>query len=258
MKKWMLVFLCAGSLGLIGCAEDKVSTAEKTVKKLAQSVKEYNMHKDVEVHTEEEMKEFALKCLEEKYGKKFLIDDAHCHYNHFNGHEEQPMVLRAKAYPEEDESDICGIFVEEPNVFQDNYSINFYRQEIEEKIVPEMDKFGIEGKIEFDYPYMTGTIGNNLSAEDIIYDKNTCICFFPSAAMESDMSVYIPLIRKWLDFLYTCDYDWYFALTDEEDMDYQFIGISKGDYGYTSSDQWSDEKIMEGIDGTMSLMEHRK
>lgn len=64
MKKWMLVFLCAGSLGLTGCSGDKVSTAEKTVKKLAQSVKEYNMHKDVEVHTEEEMKEFALKCLE--------------------------------------------------------------------------------------------------------------------------------------------------------------------------------------------------
>ncbi len=236
---------------------DKVDSAKQTVEEVAhdvkESVEEYKLHKDVDVHTEEEMRAFALECLEQKYGKPFLIDETYCEYEHFNGHEDKPMVLYARAYPEGDEKDICGLYVEEPNIFKDNYSVNYYLPEIEEKIFPEMEQYGVEGKIEIDYPLMTGTIADNLSAEDVIYDGSTRLFFYQEVAEESDISAYIPLIRKWMDFLYTCDYDWYFALTAEGDLNYQFFGISKGDYGYTSSDEWSDERIIDDIEFCMGM-----
>lgn len=124
------------------------------------------------------MREFALQCLEEKYGKKFVIDETYCRYKHWNGEEDNPMVLRARAYPEDDESNKFGLFVKEPNVFQDNYSVQLYQHDIEAEIFPEMEKFGLEGTIVISYPLMTGTIRDDLSADDIIYDGSTCICFF--------------------------------------------------------------------------------
>ena len=217
-----------------------------------ESVDTYNRHKDVEVHSEEEMREFALNCLEEKYGKPFVIDESYYVYEHFNGHENMPMILNARAYPEGDENDICAFYVKEPNFFKDNYSVNSYLPQIEDKIFPEMEKYGIEGKFDLIYPLSTGTVGDNLSVDDIIYNNGATIYFYQEVEEESDISAYIPLVRKWLDFLYTCDYDWYFTLTAEGNINYQYIGISKGDFGYTSTDEWSDERIIHHIETSIS------
>ena len=258
-KKNLLAFLYVGCFMLAGCSMEKVDSAKQTVEEVVHDVKEsvevYKMHKDVEVHTEEEMRAFALECLEEKYGKPFLIDETYCEYEHLNGHEDKPMALYARAYPEDDEKDVCGLLVEEPNIFKDNYSVNYYLPKIEEKIFPEMEKYGVKGQIEIEYPLMTGTIGENLSAEDVIYDGNTKIYFYQEVADQSDISAYIPLIRKWMNFLYTCDFKWYFTLTAEGNINYQYIGISKSDYGYTSSDEWSDERIIEEIESCMRMSE---
>ena len=259
MKKKLFVPVCIVCLLATGCSKDDVNSVKKTMRETVRSIKEeveeYNMHKDIEVHSEEEMREFALNCMEEKYGKPFLIDETYCNYVHFNGHEDMPMVLYARAYPEGDEKDICGLFVEEPNTFKDNYSVKLYRHEIEDVIFPKMEQYDLEGEIEIDYPLMVGTIGDDLSAEDIMYDRNTCIDFFQPVDKEEDIREYIPLVRKWLDFLYTCDYEWYFALTDKENFYYQFIGISKGDHGYTTEEEWSDEQLLRVMEASISYSE---
>lgn len=256
MKKILFVLICAGCLMMTGCSTDEVDSVKETVGETARVVKEsvdtYNRHKDIEVHSEEEMREFALNCLEEKYGKTFVIDEGYCEYEHFNGHENMPMTLRARAYLEGDENVTCGLYVEEPNIFKDNYSAKCYLPQIKEKIFPEMEKYGIEGEIELEYPVSTGTVGDNLSADDIIYDGSAQIYFYQEVEEESDISAYIPLVRKWLDFLYNCDYDWYFTLTAEGNINYQYIGITKGDFGYTSTDEWSDERIIHHIETSIS------
>lgn len=245
MKTWKVILLLAGCLALTGCSKDQAKkTTKNLVRSVVENVNEYQQHKDVEVHTEEEMREFALQCLEERYGKKFQIDEAYCVYGHLNGHEELPMTLRARVYAEEDAGKIGGIFVEEPNIFQDNYSVMLYLDAVEAVIRPEMEKYGLEGAIQISYPLVVGTIGDDLSAEDILYDDSTCICFYAAVEREDDPDAYLPLIRKWLDFLYTCDYMWYFALAYEGDLDRQVIGISKGDYLHTSQEEWTDEEIL--------------
>ena len=215
-----------------------------SLQNVKESIEQYYANKDIKVHTEDEMRAFALECLEVKYGKTFKIDESYCQYVHKDGHEEMPMILSARAYPEDDPMDLCGILVEEPNIFKDNYSVKLYRQEIEEIITPEMEKYKVNGQIEIDYPLMSGTIGDDLRATDIIYDDDTCICFYQEVD-EEDKDTLIPLIRKWLDFLYSCDYDWYFALVDKNENDNQLFCVSKGDFGYTSSKEWSDERIID-------------
>ncbi|MCR5608911.1 MAG: hypothetical protein K6G26_07595 [Lachnospiraceae bacterium] len=244
MKKKLLLLVFIVGLIVLGCSKTNLSSAKKTVNTIKEQVDEYNKYKDVEVHSEEEMREFALKCLEEKYGKKFLIDESYCEYEHFNGHEDKPMTLYARAYPECEKKETCGLFVEEPNIFKDNYFVNLYLPDIEDFIIPEMDKYDLKGELDIDYPLMAGTIGDSLSAKDIIYDTNTRIVFLQPVEKKDDIQEYITIVRKWLNFLYTCDYEWYFALTDKEDSYYQYIGISKGDLGYSSEKEWTDEDLL--------------
>lgn len=108
MKTWKIIFLLAGCLALTGCSKDQAKkNTQNLVRSVIEDVKEYKQHKDIEVHTEEEMREFALQYLEEKYGETFQIDEAYCVYDHLNGHEELPMVLRVRAYAEEKAGRIC-------------------------------------------------------------------------------------------------------------------------------------------------------
>ena len=55
------------------------------------------------------------------------------------------------------------------------------------------------------------------------------------------------------EYLYTCDFEWYFALVDENDIYYQYAGISKADHMYTSADQWTDENFLSLIDACINL-----
>ena len=116
-----------------------------------------------------------------------------------------------------------------------------------------MDEYGVSGIVDISYPYMTGIMEDGLSAEDIIYDGNSCIRFFQKTEPKEDITEYIPTIRKWLEYLYTCDFEWYFTLADENDRYYSYAGISKGDHMYTSADQWTDENFLSLIDACINL-----
>ena len=188
-----------------------------------------------------------------KYGKDFAIDESYCKYGHVNGHEENSMQLRARAYPVNDPSDICGIKVVEPNKFSDTYSENKYKSVVEERLRPDMEKYGLEGAIEIEYPYMVGIMEDGLSADDVIYGPNSCIRFVDRSEKKNDTSEYIPIIRKYLEYLYTCDFEWYFTIADENDRYYQYVGISKGDHNYTSANEWTDENLLTLIDACINL-----
>ena len=72
-------------------------------------LKDYNdMVASYDVHAEEEMREFALYCLEEKYGVPFELSEDYLHYGHINGHEELSLELRGRAYNRDNKDYFCG------------------------------------------------------------------------------------------------------------------------------------------------------
>lgn len=258
MKKRIIAAILIGTAILTSaCSSQDLDTLKKDTKRVVKVtediVKYKNEYKDIDVHTEEEMREFALEALKNKYGKEFAIDETYCKYNHVNGHDYNPMQLRARAYPVDDPEDVCGIRVREPNEFEDTYSVNKYNSVVAEYLKPQMDEYGVSGIVDISYPDMTGIMEDGLSAEDIIYDGNSCIRFVQITEQKEDITEYIPTIRKWLEYLYTCDFEWYFTLADENDRYYSYAGISKGDHMYTSADQWTEENLLSLIDACINL-----
>ena len=75
------------------------------------------------------------------------------------------------------------------------------------------------------------------------------LSFYWPTELKDDIHDYLPEIRRWIDFLYSLDYncDWYFAMTSEDDYNDQYFTIMKGDHGYTSADDWTDEEILNEL-----------
>lgn len=256
-KKLIVTTILIGMMTLSACSKESMSTLTKDVKGAVKIVKDEakysDEYKDIDVHTESEMRSFALDALKNKYGKEFKIDESYCKYNHQNGRDTEPLQLRARAYPIDDPDDVCGIRVVEPNNFSDTYSINKYNPVVSEYLKPKMQEYGLTGDVEISYPYMVGIMEDGLSAEDIMNDGQACIRFYEKTEKKEDITEYIPTIRKWLDFLYTCDFEWYFALVDENDKYYQYAGISKGDHRYTKAEQWTDDNLISLIEACINL-----
>ena len=252
MKK-IINSLCVAviiSTFLSGC------TAKEVFNEIS-DLKDYNdMVTSYDVHTEEEMRDFALYCLEEKYGVPFELSEDYSHYGHINGHEELSLALRGRAYNRDNEDYFCGFSVVEPNHFSDNYFVTWYLDDVKSIIEPELEKQEISAFIDLSYPLLQTTLDSDLTAEDILGMSNMQLSFYWPTELKDDIHDYLPEIRRWIDFLYSLDYncDWYFAMTSEDDYNDQYFTIMKGDHGYTSADDWTDEEILNELHIELELI----
>ena len=239
------VICCAFLTGCSGSKVQKVKDiAGDTADYVTEKTSEYKKLKDVNVHTEEEMLEFALSYLEEKYDEKFVIDKSYYKYKHKNGHEDAPMILNARFRPVSDDHLVAAFYVTEPNSIIDNYSMIKHQYDVEDYILPELAERGLDGYITISCPLIKGKVDDDITVEDIIYDEGVDIMFYQPVDPEIPMKDNLPLIRKWMDYLYTCDYEWFFSLTDENNPELLLYQLYKNDHGYTSADDWDDEEIL--------------
>ena len=78
----MAVILCM--MTATACSGVDIDTlkhdAKGAVKIVKDSAEYSDKYKDIDVHTESEMREFALDALKSKYGKDFVIDESFCKY----------------------------------------------------------------------------------------------------------------------------------------------------------------------------------
>ncbi len=89
--------------------------------------------KDVMLHSEEEMRQFALSSLDEKYSESFVIDESFYRYKHKNGHEDIPIILNVRIRPESDDNLCAAFYLTEYGSIIDNYSIIRHQYEVEDE-----------------------------------------------------------------------------------------------------------------------------
>lgn len=213
--------------------------------------KEVNADKtnEITVHTEKEMRDFALSSLGEKYGKEFVIDETYCKYGRVSRRDKtEKMEFRARAYPVDEPDKYCGILVTEPDSFKDNYFARLYESGVGELIYPEMEKYGVKTNIHIYRSASTQAYDDKITADEFLHQKETTIELFVPVEEEKEISKYVPAVQKWLPFLFSCDYDWYFVLHDKNDRNKRYFNLMKGDKGIESADEWTEDKIIEGIE----------
>ena len=257
----LLIFLLCSAF-ITGCSGSKtqrvIDIAGDAAVYVMEKTSDNRKLKDVNVHSEEEMLEFAFSYLEEKYGEEFVIDKSYYKYKHKNGHEDAPMVLNARFRPVSDASLVAAFYLEEPGLIYDDYSVISHLHEVEDVLLPDFAGHGLEGMIVLDSSLITEDLDKNVTAEDIIYDDRIYIKVYQPVNRDSDMEDNLPLIRKWLDYLYTCDYNWDFGLVAEDDTDYILFQVNKDDHGYQSGDDWSNEELLSSAEFTELTTKKRK
>ncbi len=253
-KAKILVIAFSMAFVLCGCS-NALSTANVAKEKVENMLNENN-YKDVEVHTKEEMCDFALGCLKDKYGKEFVIDyEKFCKYKEGKDTDSGKALLKARAYPVDAPSEVCGFTVEEPNKFKDDYYAYLYKDEIKEIIDPQLEKYGLEHDFQiYNDVQLAGLPDENITAEEFLANKGTEIWFDIPVDEQEDVNDYLPTIRKWLDFLYSTDeFDWYFSLCSKDEFNKYYFTLKKGDGMKNSSDEWTDEELLTEIDRTINL-----
>ena len=140
--------------------------------------------------------------------------------------------------------------------FSDNYFVNWYLDDVKSIIEPELEKHNISAFIDLSYPLLQTTLDSDLTVEDVLGMSEMQLSFYWPTELKDDIHDYLPEIRRWIDFLYSLDYncDWYFAMTSEDDYNDQYFTIMKGDHGYTSADDWTDEEILNELHIELELI----
>jgi hypothetical protein len=214
-------------------------------------IEEHKMFENINVRTEDEMRSFARTALKERYGRDFELDLENNFYRHQNGHEALPFVYTGFAYPADSREDRCSYKVIEPNSFLDNYSINKYKSEIDEFLKTQMKDYGVEGMARAVMQATSDVLEDDLDASDLIHEKNVTVWFEAHVAPEATAKDYISQIRAWMDYLYSRDFNWYFELFGVGSKELKLFTLCDSDYGYKSSEDWSDERILEDIERCM-------
>ncbi len=213
-------------------------------------------YKDVNVRTKEEMGDFALRCLKDKYGKEFVIDyETFSRYKDGSDTDDGRALLKARAFPSDEPSEVCGITVKEPNIFKDDYYCYLYKDEIKKIIDPQLEAYGLEHDFQiYNDVQLEGLPDEKITAEEFLANRGTEIWFDIPVDEQEDVKEYIPIIRKWMDFLYSTDeFDWYFSLCSKYEFNKYYFTLKKGDGKKQSSSEWSDEEILQEIDRTINF-----
>lgn len=236
-KNLLLSSIILGCVLMGGCGMDQSLTTSK------QKILEF---KNADVHTEEEMKDFALQCLKDKYGYNFEFEQD-LTYAHENGHENRPLYLNGHVHVVGNETLRCYFEVTEPNIFRDNYASNYYKEDIIAYLTDKIGDMPSAYEIEVTNRISNTVFDPNMDFKDFLYQCDCEVSYTAYVPATDDPHEYIPIIRKWMDVMYNADYDWYFELHDIQDKDLCYFTLHPGDNGYDSTDDWDDETIYNYI-----------
>lgn len=257
IKPIALAFLIF-SLSLTACSSKDVSSAIEQAQKIGHTVSStvdiYEHFKDVEAHTEDEMKEFALEALEYKYGKEFFFTGDYFRYDHFF-RDEGPMNLWARVAAADAPDLTFTVRIQEPNSISDNYEQTLYHDDVNEYLRTHFEENGLTGDISFkiscdlraDIPQ------KDMSVEEFLAKKDTEILFTEYVDPVSDWESYIPIIKKWIACLDTLDFGYQFNLKDRTHEDLSFYTCSSHDSGAKLRINDSDDDILEDIKSDTSF-----
>ena len=210
------------------------------------SIKAEIVYKDVNVSTEEDMKAYALERLQEKYNQTFEIEEI-INYDHKNGEEDMPMNLTGRGHVVGDESLYCYFEVIQPHGFKDDYATNYYKDDITEYVKKGLKGISSDYELYINHHLTVKTYDPKMDYKEYLQDGLCCIDYTAYVDESEDYHTYIPLIREWMDALYTADYKWYLKICSRQDNDKLYFTLDPGDYGFNSSDDWDDEKIYDSI-----------
>lgn len=196
---------------------------------------------NVNVRTKADMIDFALICLKERYQSSFEIEEENLTYGHKDGKKNNPFVLRAYAHPIDDVNKRFFVIVTESGECKDNYWTYMYEDEVKELVSKDMFVYDLQCDVKIDYP-VTEKPYLSLTAEELMMDKRCIIFFEPVVEDCSDVKEYVLMIRKWMDFLYALDYNWYLKMYRASDDNVVFT-LDPHDNGFHASDDWTDELI---------------
>lgn len=245
MKKYMLAsILLAATLSLSGCSSEGIEVARGMGESIKWEAEGKKMFKDIDAHTQEEMHEFALYALEKRYGIEFELDTENDYYGHKNGHEDLPIILYGDAYPKGNKEDVCRYEIVEPNTFYDNYSMNKYKDKMKEYLQDDMKQYGVEGDAVAKKAPAPEILEDGLEVSDLLKDGLVTVYFDAYVPEDATQDEIIEKIRPWMDYCYTRNFNWYFELYQGQQL---IFTLSDSDYGYKSSEDWSDETILESI-----------
>ena len=215
-----------------------------TLRNIKENVEAEITYKDVNVSTEEDMKAYALERLEEKYKQAFEIEEIFV-YGHQDGEEDMPMYLNGKVHVVGNESLYCCFSVTQPHLFTDNYEMNYYKEDIIKYAKESIKGVSDDYKIQIDHSLTAKVYDSKMDYKEYLYDGLCCIRYTVCVEDSEDYHTYIPMIRKWMDALYTLDYEWFFEVCDKDGQWY--FTLDPGDNGFDSSDDWDDKMIYESI-----------
>ena len=204
------------------------------------------MNEEKSLYTENDMVEYALARLEEKYHVTFEIEPDGRMFGHQDGNEKKPLNLRAYGHPVGNEEERFFVIVTESGGFRDNYWVFEYQNEVAELVKKDLEAFDLEADIEVDYPATEEKPAADLTAQQLIYDPECILFFEPQVDDQETQEGYVPVIRQWMRFLYGLDYNWYLEVHRKSDQALLFT-LDPGDNGFKSEEDWSDERIAEYI-----------
>lgn len=144
MKGILLITICC--ICLTGC---KMSVTD--IVNIKDAIRDEQTYEDVEVYSEEEMREYALERLKNKYGEDFEFEEEGLKYGYWDKERKDFLYMTGWVHVIGDEEKRCVFKVKEPNDFSDNYEINYYKEEIDSYIRNEWSDLDSDYKIEIDH-----------------------------------------------------------------------------------------------------------
>ena len=192
--------------------------------------------------TEEDLAKRAEETLKERYGIDFVIEEENRVFSQKNGTTGSPSTLRAYAHPKKKEKARFYVIVEEKGPCRDNYSALARKDDVEDLVSDRMMDAGLTSDVTLTYSATEEPIPDWMTAEDILYDGRCTMYFEPELEDEDSPEGYVGEIRKWMDFLYPLDYNWYMEVKRKSDGEVIFT-LDPHDNGFTESGDWKDSLI---------------
>ena len=192
--------------------------------------------------TESSMKRFALEKLRSKYGREFELGQQVTYEE-----EDGKWYLNGCAYVKGHEELKCYFEVSEPNRFQDDFAVNYYREDILKALKPSLAN--IEGvySCEIIHDLSAATFDPKEDYRKFLYDGKCTIYYVAYAKESSSWEEYVDAIKSWMKVLYKADYNWYFVLRDAKCKTKCYFTLESKENGGDTPEDWSDEAIYEAI-----------
>ena len=161
--------------------------------------------------------------------------------------------LYFKVHPKADKDFIFSAIYKSSDNIVDSYYVKRYIDKAKFRIESNLKKNNLNGKVNVNYPAQTTKIGEVNHVRDVLNSSRTTVHFIYKVNPTDTVWNYIPEVRKWLRFLYKKKYDWKLTVKDNTKNDFHYIDIYKGDYNYTSEEEWSSEQLGELMWETMEF-----